>query len=305
MAFKEKLLSNLSLKIISLLLAIFLWFFVIGRRSSEIGINVPVRFENLPKSMVIVNNPETQLEVRVQGPRTLLSSLDPTRISLSIDLSGAAAGRSTYHIFPEQIALPRGLQVSRINPSDVNLDFSPVVTRELSVRAKTEGDCARGYRIAQSNVTPARVNITGAAQELNRIESVETESVSLKDRNESFRVVVPLVTGGIHLIKVEPKKVEIQVEIVKILAKRWLRGVPIKVAGLSEGKFQVRPARIDLFIQGPELILSGLKPEEIKVSLEGSGLTPGKYRRRAIIELPEELSLLEGKPPWFNLEISR
>jgi len=305
LAFKEKLLSNLSLKIISLLLAVFLWFFVIGRRSSEIGVDVPVRFENLPESLVIVNNPETHLEVRVQGPRTLFSSLDPARVNISIDLSGAKTGRSSYHIFPEQIVLPRGLRVSRINPTEVDFEFSPVVIRELSVRTKTEGDCARGYRIAQINVTPARVNITGAAQELNRVEAVETESVSLKDRNESFRVVVPLVMGGIHLTKVEPKKVEIQVEIVKILAQRWLRGVPIKVVGLSGAKSQVRPAKVDLFIQGPELILSGLKPEEIKVYLEGSGLTPGKYRRRAIIELPEELSLQESRPPWFNLEVSR
>jgi hypothetical protein len=77
------------------------------------------------------------------------------------------------------------------------------------------------------------------------------------------------------------------------------------VVGLSGAKSQVRPARVDLLLQGPELILSGLKPEEIKVYLEGSGLTPGKYRRRAIIELPEELSLQESRPPWFNLEVSR
>jgi YbbR domain-containing protein len=305
LAFKQKLLGKLSLKIISLLLAVFLWFFVIGRRSSEIGLEVPVRFENLPESLVIVNNPATHLEVRVQGPRTFLSSLDPTRVNLSLDLSAAKAGRSSYHIFPEQIVLSRGLRVSRINPSEVSFEFSPVVTRELLVRTKTEGDCARGYKISQINVSPARVGLTGAAQELNRIDSVETEPVSLKDRNESFRVVVPLMIGGVHITRAEPKKVEVQVEIVKTLDKRWFKAVPIKVVGLLQAKYQIRPAGIDLFVLGPELILSELKPEEIKVYLEGSGLSPGKYRRRAIIELPDEITLLDTRPPWFNLEVYR
>jgi len=305
LAFREKLRKNLSLKIISLLLAVFLWFFVIGRRSSEIGISVPIQFENLSDSLVIVNNPQTNLEVRVQGPRTLLSSLDPTRINLSLDLSEAKTGHSSYHIFPEQIVLPRGLQASRINPAQIDFEFSRVITKELPVRTKTEGECARGYKISQISVTPARVNLTGAAQELSRMDYVEAEPVSLKDRNETFRTVVPLVIGAIHISRAEPKKVEIQVEIAKNLIQRWFKGIPIKVAGLPGNKYQIHPSRMELLLQGPELILSELKPEEIKVFLEGSGLSSGKYRRRAIIELPEELSLLDSKPPWFNLEISR
>ena len=305
MTFARKLRSHLPFKIISLLLAIFLWFFVIGRRSSEIGISVPVRLENLPASLVIVNNPETNLEVRIQGPQTLLSSLDPNRLNLSLDLSGAKPGRISYHIFPEQITLPRGLRVNRINPSQIDFEFSAVVTRELPVRIKTEGECAPGYRISQISVTPPRVTLTGADRELKRMDFVETDTVSLKNRDDSFVVVVPLVIGGIHISRLEPQKVEIQVEITETLIQRWFRGIPIEVTGLAEGRYQVRPTQIELLLKGPELVLSRLQPGEIKVFLEGSGLSPGKHRRRAIIELPAEVQLLDSRPPWFTLEVSQ
>ena len=303
MKLKELVFNNLPIKIISLLLAVFLWFFVIGQRSSEIGIEVPLRFENLGDTFAVVNKPPSRVDVRVRGPRTLLSSLDPTRVDLTVDLSGAKPGRRSYHIFPEQIVLPRGLQVSRIEPSEIAVEFSPVITREITVKPKLEGTPGKGFKISLVSTYPQTVVLTGAAEELNQLEEVSTEPVPIKGRKKPFRVFVPLEVEEFHLTKIEPRRVEVAVDIVKHMVKRWLKEVPIEVVGAAEGTYTIKPNRIDLLVFGHEVSLDELKSSQIKVYLEASGLGPGKYRRRVIIDLPEEISLFEAQPPWFTLEI--
>lgn len=303
MRIREIVFNNLPIKIISLLLAFFLWFFVIGQRSSEIGIEVPIRFENLNENLAIINKPNTRVDIRVRGPRTLLSSLDPTRVDLTVDLSQAREGRRVYHIFPEQIVLPRGLQVSRIEPSEIIFEFSAVVTKELAVKPIVDGTAGEGYKISQVTALPQTVILTGAAEELKQLKEIRTEQVPIKGRKKPFRLFVPLEVEGLHLTRIDPRRVEVAVDIVKHMVKRWLKEVPIKVVGAEEGTYSIKPERIDLLVFGHEIMLDELKSNDIKVYLEASGLTPGKYRRRVIIDLPDDISLFEARPPWFTLEI--
>ncbi|MFH1020288.1 MAG: YbbR-like domain-containing protein, partial [Pseudomonadota bacterium] len=64
--------NNWGLKLISLIFAILLWYFVVGEDKVDTTVYIPVEIVNLPKELVISNQFKKQLEATVSGPRGLI-----------------------------------------------------------------------------------------------------------------------------------------------------------------------------------------------------------------------------------------
>src|SRR5271163_3723255 len=93
--------GDIGLRIFAVALAIGLWIFVnAGERGSVEQLTVPISYRSLPQGMVIVNHPPTEVKIEVTGPRTLLSLLDPQRLTPKIDPATLAPGQSEIKIFP-------------------------------------------------------------------------------------------------------------------------------------------------------------------------------------------------------------
>src|ERR1019366_8699819 len=92
--------ADIGMRIFAVALTIGLWIFVnAGERGSVEPLTVPISYRSLPQGMVIVNHPPTVVKIEVTGPRTLLSLLDPERLTLKIDLRGVAAGQSEFKVY--------------------------------------------------------------------------------------------------------------------------------------------------------------------------------------------------------------
>ena len=76
------------LKLLSLLLALALWFAVSGEERTETSLHVALEFVNLPAKMVITSEVPPELQVRVIGPRSIINKLAQTRLTQTIDLAG-------------------------------------------------------------------------------------------------------------------------------------------------------------------------------------------------------------------------
>src|SRR5258707_6065281 len=105
--------SNLGLRILAVVLAIGLWIFVnSAERGSVEQLTVPINYSTLPQGMVIVNRPPTSVKVEITGPRSLLSLLDPERLTLKIDLRNVAAGQSEVKVYPSMFNVGRNTAVT-------------------------------------------------------------------------------------------------------------------------------------------------------------------------------------------------
>src|SRR5580698_10564713 len=100
--------KNLPLRLLSLAIATGLWFFVnAGQRNAFDELNIPINYRRLPAGLVIVNRPADFVKIQVNGPRTLLSLLDPERLTVRLDLSGIGPGQASYKINPTMFNVPR------------------------------------------------------------------------------------------------------------------------------------------------------------------------------------------------------
>jgi YbbR domain-containing protein len=209
----SQLSENWILKLLSLIFALVLWFFVMGERRQEIGFSVPLKLENIPQDLMVANEVPNLVDVRVSGPRTLLMNLSPQDVSISVDLKDLKPGLTSFKRLDEKLNIPSALKVTRLSPSFVDVKLERIKEKQVPVVISVEGEPAAGFRLVGTKVRPAKVVVVGAEGELKDTREVATEVVSLTDVTESFSLMVPLNYQGKYTRLKEQEAIEVQVTI--------------------------------------------------------------------------------------------
>ncbi len=121
MTIPERLTRNLPIKLLALLLASALWFYVNGGREAEKVLTVPLVVKDLPAGFAVAENYPATITVSVVGPRLLLSQLRPDQLRLELELRGLREGTALFTGFEHKIRLPVGLHITRVSPASVVL----------------------------------------------------------------------------------------------------------------------------------------------------------------------------------------
>ena len=208
--------KNLSLKLISILLAAILWYFVVSERSGETAISVPLDFRNIPTSLIIIKNPEESINLRISGPATLLGRLSPKNVKAIIDLSDARPGAAKFAIQPEQITIPRGLSVTMVSPASVVLRFDKLIKRSLPVEAVLVGKPLEGFQLTSVGIDPPVVEIAGARDELNGLKKIPTEEVDISGLEKDSVKKVFLNLAGLHIKSVSKEEVKVNLKCARV-----------------------------------------------------------------------------------------
>ncbi len=206
--------ENWVLKLFSLVFALILWFFVMGERRLEIGFTVPLELKNLPAGLILANEVPSLVDVRLNGPRTLLMNLSAKDISIAVDLGDLNPGVTSFKRLEERLNLPSGIKVTRLSPSFVDVKLERLKERKIPVKVVVSGMPAEGHLLGDVSVSPSRVQVSGAEGELKDIAELVTTPVSVEGVNESFSLMVPLDFRGRYTrLNEEEQVVEVQVEI--------------------------------------------------------------------------------------------
>jgi YbbR domain-containing protein len=300
---KRGLRRNVGLRLISVLLAMGLWFFVnAGQHGSIESFNVPVTYRDLPPHMIITNPHPQSVKVEVSGPRTLLSLIDPGRLTLRLDLIGVTVGEVSLRVNPEAFNVPRQTTVVSVVPSQIVLDIDQITTRDLPVRLTLTGAPAMGYRVSSKEVDPPTTAVRGPGKELARIEEVESEPIDLTDATGSLGRRVAL-TAPFASARIEPAEVTANIGVAPIVEDKEFRGMPIEVRG-NESPFRIEPAHVNLTIRGTQLELAKLDLHEAAF-IDADGMPPGVYDATVQITLPEGVELVHQSAMKVKLRIYR
>lgn len=128
----KPLLDNLPAKLLSLLLAFFLWFYAAWERNAERDFRVTLALRNLPPGLVVSGGDRpVLLDVSVAGPRILLQKLEYAPPVASVDLFRVREGTTVYTGFEKLVKVPPGLSVTRVYPASVEIRLEKSPTRSL------------------------------------------------------------------------------------------------------------------------------------------------------------------------------
>lgn len=174
---REYVFHNFALKVMSLLLAVLLWWAVARDPRVEIALTVPIEFHNVPSELEISSEKVPQAEIRVRGPARLVRELSSADIHPVLDLQGAGIGEKTFDLTQREIRLDHDLEVLQIIPAQFRVSLDKRTSREVDVHPRVIGTFASGFRILETITDPRKITIIGPDKRVNSIESAITDPV--------------------------------------------------------------------------------------------------------------------------------
>jgi YbbR domain-containing protein len=168
---------HFGLKVLSLAVAMLLWWTVAREPQAQVLISVPIEFYQVPKALQFSSEVPPHVQIRVRGPARVLRELAQMDIHPVIDLSSATQGEHTYPIRANSIRMPKGAEIEQIIPAQLRLSFDRPEQRVVPVRARITGSLVSGFRIVATTVVPPTVQVDGPSLRVALIDSAITDPV--------------------------------------------------------------------------------------------------------------------------------
>src|SRR5207302_5700642 len=128
-------LHNFGLRLLALALAVALWLAVTRDPVTEVALDVPIEFHNIPGNLEINSETVPRAQIWMRGPARVVRHLQPSEVYAEIELSGMRPGERTFDLTANQIRQPKELEVVQIVPSQFHLTLDVSVNRTVPVHA--------------------------------------------------------------------------------------------------------------------------------------------------------------------------
>jgi YbbR domain-containing protein len=204
---------NWSLKLISVALAVMLWMLVVKETSSEIGMEVPLEFRNIPAQLEITGDTTNMVQVRLRGSSNVIRQISARDVSTTIDLSKMRPGNKIVPLSPQNVQAPFGAEVTRVNPSSVRFNLERTMTKAVPVVPTIAGQPSDGFEAGKVVVDPGRVEVEGPESRVNSLESIATVPIRLERRQSLIEQTADLDVPDPQIRLAHPGPVRVQVEI--------------------------------------------------------------------------------------------
>ncbi len=295
---------HLGLKVLSLAIALALWFAVSGEQSIERTVHAPLAFQNQPDTLVSVDSPPATVDVRVRGAASLVSHLAAGDVVALVDLSAARAGRKIYHLTPSQVRAPFGVDVMQVSPGDVSLSFERSVTKMVPVTPVLEGEPALGYKVGKATVEPPTVAVVGPESSLRHLRSAVTEAVSVANATSRIRETVNVGVPDPSARLQAPMLVTVTVPIEAVPVERLVENVPVRARDArAKLSVQLVPQAVAVSTRGPKAALDHLTGGDIAAYVDLAGLGPGRYNLPVRVEPPQNVEIVQTQPATVRVRI--
>jgi len=202
--------NNWHLKIVSLVLAVMLWMAVANQASSEIGLEVPLEYRNIPRKLEITGDMTNTVQVRLRGSSSLIKDITAKDVSTTIDLGKMTPGEKIVQLSPQNVQAPFGAEVIRVNPSSVRFDLERTITKTVAVVPTYQ--LPDGYEIGKVEVSPPAVQIEGPESRVTALNSIATLAIRVDRRQSRVEQTADLdVPDQIRLLHPSPVNVRAEV----------------------------------------------------------------------------------------------
>ena len=270
-------------------------FFVLlpGSSSQKADVFIPVDIGEVPEGLTIIGPKLNGIELRVSGPKKLITALPNLQLRYLLDVSNVHIGANPISIDLSRIQLPKGILPISLHPSFLTVKVENEIKKELPVAISFSGSPVPGFFVANAVAKPSSVILRGP----------ET-AFDLKGLSESFKKEIPLdLVENLDIIS-SSKIILTEISIKEEILTRKFENIPV-VGEDTAYTCLITPPSINIAVKGPANILKKLQIEsDIKVYLDLKDLKPGVYARRAAITLPIKTILVRVNPEIFTVKIS-
>ena len=208
---------NLGLKLVSLFLAVVIWFVVSAprrERVSERAFNAPLSLVGMSRDFAITTPVPESVSVRLRGRKSTLASLSSQQLEVPVDLSWVQQrGEATITLRPQALNVPPDVEVVSIDPNKFRFRVEPLRQRTVPIRPFLMGQVPAGYILGEPTIDPERALVSGPETQVLAMNEASTERINLTGRSATFVQNVAIVSDSPLVRVVTPVTAQVTVPI--------------------------------------------------------------------------------------------
>lgn len=299
--------NNMSIKLISILVAVLLWMYVISEQNPyiiHIYRDVPVKLNNLDTANFAIKEEEAgfKVSVRVRGRRATISELAKSEIKAEVNLRGRMEGEN---LIPVAVTVPDNVELLDINPPEIMVTLEPIIEKQIPITVRLGGTPADGFAAMDPSAKPGEAVLKGARSVVESVKSAFV-SVDISGKNRDVKGNFPLrvvdeKNGEVKNVTFRPETVDVIVPIVK---KADVEVIP-KITGSPAGGYAVSDITVvplTLSVTGEDEVVESLN-ELYTEGLDITGLSQDIQKEVKVI-LPEGVRPVRGEKDTVTVFIN-
>lgn len=266
-------------RILSLLIAVVLWAYVMG----EINPETTIKFKNInveilnqesleDRGLALVGTRNYTVDIALEGKRSAVKKVKKEDIGVTADVTGYKKGT---HYVEVKVSTPDNTKVSNIKESRIKVKIDRLVAVRKVVNVVLTEKGSSDLELGNISVTPEEIEVTGAESTVAKVKNINVAvtKAQIEDADgEEVRADAKPVDKNGNTVK----GVTLSVNSVNVKAKLYhFKTVPLKlnIKGKVGGRYQVANMDVpnDITIRGSKTALS--KIESIKADVDISRVT--------------------------------
>lgn len=265
--------KHFGLKLAAVFCAVSLWFFVISMKTYQLELDIPLVLANCPANLAISNQAPATVRASLEGKGfDLIRAMKvDSMMGFYLDLSQVELGekvfplnRSTFRTKLDKILFLSSAQAT------ITLEIDTKISQNVPVRFNTELRAAKGYLLVGDPVViPSTIRIAGARKSLTKIFEIPTKNTLIENLSQSDTLLIALAAEGLPIqLPSQYQSVKVAVHVEKRVTKTF-DSIPVQLVGpYQRGVHSIEPTRVSVTVSGGKYILSGLKPEDLRLFME-------------------------------------
>ena len=252
-----------SLWVISIIIAVGLWAYVIGAQQEEgqksRTVLCKVEYVNVAPQLEMKNR-LNEVWVYVSGLESAINDLSEKEIVCEVDARGLTTGR--YRL-PINIALPSGISLKEFRPSQADVELVRYADRLVEVEVVLPKDLQEGFYLDSVEIVPKQVTIKGIEKDLVRIGKIKI-SPTLEELKSGKELFLPPEYESSEpfdeYVNMEPKQVRLKAVIVSGNPRRMIP-VKARMSGTPDEDYALLSTTVtpaELLVEGHKAVLDKL-----------------------------------------------
>ncbi|KAA3599271.1 MAG: hypothetical protein DWQ06_10150 [Calditrichaeota bacterium] len=307
MNFKE----NWEYKVLSISLALMLWFYVVLSDNYKTTVEIPITLTNLRPDKVIVSKIPKGAEFIFEGQGSSLAFLKYFRSpEIELDLSPVTDSISFSMQSNLQGIRGAGLigkvePIAVVYPDTVRVRLGNIITKKIPVISKIAFETLSGRTvIGLPKIKPDSVEIRGTEMACAKFKEVETQELLLTELFKDVTYKAQLETSNFSEVEILRNEVSITAEIQEIGVRKF-SGVEIKpIFPPSNKEIYFNPSSVDVILEGGIDYLISIPEDSVYAKFDfRRNWRYGQTDYKVEVNLPRWVTGFQVQPEEFSLII--
>jgi len=302
--------ENYKIKLACFFLAILMYFTIGFLQRSTKTFSSELKITNLRDYLVIANELPEMVKIIAKDKKNVFDKVTEEDFNVRLDLSEITNPTSTTNNNEIKVKLkwdvpePMHSFFSSINiePSELSVRIEKLIEKNVRVILIPIGKEAPGYIIKKVTIDPSVIRIQGPENIINKIDSINTETINIEGVKESFGRQVNLISEY-PMVKALGK-VNVFFEVVEETGVVAFKYQKIKYENLKKQFKASIKKNITIKLEGPKNSIPKITSEDLILYVDCSGLVyPGEYQLEVKVKKPDEFKIISITPEKINVII--